>query len=96
MARLYIGNLSSDTMESDLEELFGRVATVASVEIIRHLRTGESRRCGYVQVDEGGDIEELVSLMDGVRLLGRRIKVMKAFEPPEPPSLPDNPRTDKR
>lgn len=96
MARLYIGNLSSDTMESDLEELFGRVATVNSVEIVRHLRTGESRRCGYVQLGKSEDIEKIVSMMDGVKLLGRPIKVMRAFEPPEPPTLTDDPLPDKR
>ena len=96
MARIYVGNISSDTMESDLEELFGKLGEVRSVEIVRHHRSGESRRFGYVEVADSARADEIVALADGVQLLGRPIKVMRAFEPPEPPTLSEEPDSKGR
>jgi hypothetical protein len=42
--KLYVGNLSFETTESDLKELFGQAGTVETVRIITDRDTGRSRR----------------------------------------------------
>ncbi len=73
--KLYIGNLSFNTMEKSLEELFGRYGTILSVKIIRDKITNQSRGFGFVELQNISDIEKLLSDLRGYNLDGRRIRV---------------------
>jgi hypothetical protein len=53
--RLYLGNLSYDATEADIEELFKGAGTVDSVEIIYNRNTHRSKGYGFVEM---GSIEE--------------------------------------
>lgn len=73
--KLYIGNLSFNTTEKSLEELFGRYGTILSVKIIRDKITNQSRGFGFVELQNISDIEKLLSDLMGYNLDGRRIRV---------------------
>lgn len=73
--KLYIGNLSFNTTEKSLEELFGRYGTILSVKIIRDKITNQSRGFGFVELQNISDIENLLSDLRGYNLDGRRIRV---------------------
>jgi RNA recognition motif-containing protein len=75
---IYVGNLSFDTVEDELRELFAAYGAVESVKIISDQYTGRSRGFGFVEMasrDEGAKaIEELNSKDLG----GRPLKVNEA------------------
>lgn len=73
--KLYIGNLSFNTTEKSLEELFCRYGTILSVKIIRDKITNQSRGFGFVELQNISDIEKLLSDLRGYNLDGRRIRV---------------------
>jgi RNA recognition motif-containing protein len=75
--KLYVGNLSFDTTENDLDALFAEVGEVESVRIITDRDTGRSRGFGFVEMsDEAGD--KAISQFDGKELAGRALTVNEA------------------
>jgi RNA recognition motif-containing protein len=54
--KLYVGNLSFQTEEPQLQELFATVGEVTAVNLIRDRETGRSRGFGFVEMatDEQG------------------------------------------
>jgi hypothetical protein len=48
--KLYVGNLSYQTQESDLREHFGQFGTVVSANVITDRDTGRSRGFGFVEM----------------------------------------------
>ena len=53
--KLYVGNLSFETTESDLKELFGQAGTVETVRIVTDRDTGRSKGFGFVEMQDGCD-----------------------------------------
>ena len=50
--KLYVGNLSFQSTEGDLESLFAQVGDVESVRIITDRDTGRSRGFGFVEMSD--------------------------------------------
>ncbi len=76
--KLYVGSLSFDTTEDELRELFSRVGTVRSAEVIRDRYTGRSRGSGFVEMETVAEAEKAISTFEGTTLGGREIKVAEA------------------
>lgn len=75
--KLYVGNLSFDTTENDLDTLFAQAGEVESVRIITDRDTGRSRGFGFVEMrDEDG--EKAISQFNGTELAGRALTVNEA------------------
>lgn len=74
-SNLYIGGLSYDTKEEDLQSAFEKFGRVASVRIISDRDSGRSRGFGFVQFEESADASDAVKDMDGADLDGRNISV---------------------
>jgi len=74
--KLYVGNLSFETTESDLKELFGQAGSVETVRIITDHDTGRSKGFGFVEMQEGGD--KAIAEMNGKDFKGRALTVNEA------------------
>lgn len=75
---LYIGNLSFETTNTDLEGLFAQAGTVASVNIIMDRDTGRSRGFGFVEMGSSTEAQAAIEQFDGYELQGRSLKVNEA------------------
>jgi len=77
--KIYVGNISFDTTESDLESLFATHGTVASVKVITDRETGRSRGFAFVEMDADG-ADDAIRALDGTQLGGRTLRVNEARE----------------
>jgi RNA recognition motif-containing protein len=77
--KLYVGNLSYETSQADLEELFGQHAgSVESVNIIRDLDSGRSRGFAFVEVTSREGAEKAMTTLNGYTLNNRALIVNEA------------------
>ena len=74
--KLYVGNLSLETTESELQELFCQAGSVETVRIVTDRETGRSKGFGFVEMQTGGD--EAIAVMNGKEFNGRALTVNAA------------------
>jgi cold-inducible RNA-binding protein len=74
--KLYVGNLSFQTTEAELNDLFAHSGAVETVRIITDRDTGRSKGFGFVEMQEGGD--KAIAVMNGKELNGRVLTVNEA------------------
>ncbi|RPI02832.1 MAG: RNA-binding protein [Calditrichaeota bacterium] len=89
---LYVGNLSYDVVQTDLEELFGKIGPVKSAKVIRDQASGESRGFGFVEMESPDDGKTAVEELNGKEVKGRRIVVNEAKPRGERPPRQGGPR----
>lgn len=76
--KLYVGNLSYDTGNTELEELFASHGTVESANVIIDRSTGQSKGFGFVEMSSDSEAEAAIAALDGKEIGGRAIKVNEA------------------
>ena len=76
MKKLYVGNLSFETTEAEIKELFAQAGQVDTVRIITDRDTGRSKGFGFVEMQEGGD--KAIAQMNGKDFNGRALTVNEA------------------
>ena len=76
--KLYVGNLSFDTSQQDLEEVFGEIGTVESTNIIEDRDTGRSRGFAFVEMSSQEEAQNAIAELDGKEVDGRNLKVNEA------------------
>jgi cold-inducible RNA-binding protein len=81
---IYVGNLSFDTNEDQLRELFETYGQVESATIISDKFTGRPRGFGFVKMPEREEGLKAIKELDARDFMGRNIKVNEA-----------RPRTDR-
>ena len=74
--KLYVGNLSFQTTENELTDLFGQAGTVESVRIITDRDTGRSRGFAFVEMQDGA--EQAIAQFNGKEFNGRSLTVNEA------------------
>ena len=74
--KLYVGNLSFRTTDTELQELFSQAGTVDSCRIITDRDTGQSRGFGFVEMSHGAD--EAATALNGHDFRGRNLTVNEA------------------
>ena len=79
--KLYVGNLTYDTTEDNLVELFSEFGEVLSAQIIIDRDTNRSKGFGFVEIADGGD--EAANALNGQDFRGRNLTVNEA-RPREP------------
>jgi RNA recognition motif-containing protein len=76
--KLYVGNLSFQTSNYDLEEMFGQVGTVESARIIEDRETGRSRGFAFVEMSSTEEGQNAIDQFNGKDLNGRNLNVNEA------------------
>lgn len=76
--RIYVGNLSFNTEEQQLEQLFAGIGEVASVRLIRDQATGRSRGFGFVEMADSDAGKAACEQLDQQEFEGRRLTVNEA------------------
>lgn len=73
--RLFVGNLSYQTTEDDLRQLFAGVANVTSVTVVTERETGRSKGFGFVEMATQEDAQKAIGELNGQSLHNRTIRV---------------------
>ncbi len=76
--KLYVGNLSFQTSNDDLQQLFAGAGTVESVSIIEDRETGRSRGFGFVEMSSKEEGQNAIEQFNGKDLNGRNLNVNEA------------------
>jgi len=76
--KIYVGNLSYEVSQADLEQMFSAHGTVQSVQIITDRDTGRSKGFGFVEMESNDEAEAAMSALDGKDCGGRALKVNEA------------------
>src|SRR4051794_15617529 len=74
--KLYVGNLTYDTTEDNLVELFSEYGEVLSAQIIIDRDTNRSKGFGFVEMADGAD--EAATALNGQDYRGRNLTVNEA------------------
>ncbi|MEK6589974.1 MAG: RNA-binding protein [Nitrospinota bacterium] len=76
--KLYIGNVSYKTTESDLSTLFSQAGNIESVKIINDQYTGRSKGFGFVEFSSQEEANKAISMFNGYSLGDRKLIVSEA------------------
>ena len=79
--RLFVGNLSFNTEERALEDLFTQVGQVESVRVMRDQATGRSRGFGFVEMANEEGAKAAIERFNETEFEGRRLAVNEARPP---------------
>jgi cold-inducible RNA-binding protein len=90
--KLYVGNLSFETTENDLQDLFEQHGAVNEVHLIMDRMTGKSRGFGFVTMNDGAQANAAMSALNGRELNGRALTVNEARPRAERPRSHDGRR----
>jgi RNA recognition motif-containing protein len=81
-AKLFVGNLSFNVVEADLDQLCtSQTVQTASVKIMRDMETGRSRGFAFIELAPEADMEAAIKALNGKELNGRALTVNEARPP---------------
>lgn len=78
--KIYVGNLSWNTEEHDLNNLFAQYGEVISTRIIIDRNTNRSKGFGFIEMADDSAAEAAISALNGSEVDGRNIRVNEAEE----------------
>jgi RNA recognition motif-containing protein len=81
--KLYVGNLSFNTTETELQDLFAQVGPVNEVMLMQDKFTGKSRGFAFVTMANEADAQKAITEFNGKTIEGRPLTVNEA-RPREP------------
>ncbi|MFO1477084.1 MAG: RNA-binding protein [Verrucomicrobiota bacterium] len=73
--RLFVGNLSYQTMENDLQDYFSQVGVVSSVNLMLDKMTGKSRGFAFVEFANPDDANKAIEQFHNKDFQGRALTV---------------------
>src|SRR6266567_3227879 len=76
--KLYVGNLSFESTENDLQDLFEQHGTVNEVHLMMDKMTGKSRGFAFVTMNDDTQANAAMSALNGKELNGRALNVNQA------------------
>jgi RNA recognition motif-containing protein len=76
--KLYVGNLSFDIGDSNLQELFAPFGTVASAKVIMDRETGRAKGFGFVEMGTDEEAAAAIAGLNGKEVEGRALTVNEA------------------
>jgi cold-inducible RNA-binding protein len=90
--KLYVGNLSFETTENDLQDLFEQHGQVAEVALMMDRMTGKSRGFAFVTMNDTTEANAAMAATNGKEVSGRTLTVNEARAREERPRPSDNRR----
>ncbi len=75
---IYVGNLSPDVNEEDLNNLFSEYGKVTSVKIIKDIYTKESKGFGFLELAQNLEAQKAITELNSKELKGKEIVVNEA------------------
>lgn len=78
MPSIYVGNLSFNTTEDDLQQAFSAFGTVASVSIVKDRETGRPRGFAFVEMPDAAQANQAIAELNLREIGGRSITVNAA------------------
>ena len=90
--KLFVGNLSFDTTENDLQDLFEQHGAVNEVALINDKMTGRSRGFAFVTMNDATQANAAVSALNGQDFQGRALTINEARAREERPRQYSNDR----
>jgi len=75
---IFVGNLSFNTNEDELRQMFEPYGQVDRVSILTDRETGRSRGFGFVEMSSNEDGEKAIAALNGAQIGGRTINVNEA------------------
>ncbi len=74
-SKLYVGNLSYNTSEDDLRDLFSQAGNVKSVALIKDRETGRSKGFAFVEMNSDDDAQKAIDQFHGQQFQTRTLTV---------------------
>ena len=74
----YCGNISYDTSEDDLRDLFAQYGEVAGVRVIKDRDTGRSKGFGFVDMNNDDEAKEAIEALNEKDFMGRALRINEA------------------
>ena len=72
---IYCGNISYDTSEDDLRDLFAQYGEVAGVRVIKDRDTGRSKGFGFVDMNNDDEAKEAIEALNEKDFMGRALRI---------------------
>jgi RNA recognition motif-containing protein len=76
--RLYVGNLSYQTTQESLQEMFAEAGQVVSAQVMTDRYSGQSRGFGFVEMSTDEETQNAVKILNGRTVGGRALVVNEA------------------
>jgi cold-inducible RNA-binding protein len=76
--KLYVGNLSFETTENDLQDLFEQHGKVSEVALMMDRMTGKSRGFAFVTMENKAEADAAMAALNGKEVNGRTLNVNEA------------------
>jgi RNA recognition motif-containing protein len=76
--KLYVGNLSYNTSDSELQKMFEEYGTVQSAQVIMDRDTGRSKGFGFVEMGSDQEAQAAITGLNGKEAGGRSLTVNEA------------------
>jgi len=76
--KIYVGNLSFNTDDNQLNTIFSPFGTVSSARVIKDKFTDRSRGFGFVEMDNNEEADKAIAALNGKEVDGRALKVSEA------------------
>ncbi len=83
MKNIYVGNISFQTSEQDLDAAFSAYGQVDRVQIVKDRDTGQSRGFAFVEMANNAEADKAMAALNGADMGGRTLTVNEA-RPREP------------
>lgn len=76
--KLYVGNLSYNVVEADLQTLFAQAGAVKSVAVIKDKFTGQSKGFAFIEMETMKDMQNAITMFHGKEFQDRALTVNQA------------------
>ena len=78
---IYVGNLSGDAVEDDLQSAFEPFGQVESATIIKDKYSGQSKGFGFVEMPSKAETQSAIDGLNGTELKGSTFNMIEARPP---------------